>query len=128
LHLNIKAGLFKPDAEKFMREAVKLKYSKQDIDIATQIKMVDWLKTEILEGVATLFKALLQINRDAIADALSKIIIFSYLLGHKIGINFNTVDDKIISKLENSIQDAQGIAEWSNDLIQLKKHINKTQR
>lgn len=105
-----------------------MKYSKQDIDIATQIKMVDWLKTEILEGVATLFKALLQINRDAIADALSKIIIFSYLLGHKIGINFNTVDDKIISKLENSIQDAQGIAEWSNDLIQLKKHINKTQR
>jgi len=58
------------------------------IDVAKNLKIIEWLKAEMVDSVGALFKALLKTGNDAAADALAAIIIVAYLLGKRVGVSF----------------------------------------
>ena len=76
----------------------------REIDVAKNLKTIEWLKAELAASVGGLFKALLKTGNDAVADALAAIIIVAYILGRRVGMRFQLIDATITSKLSEKIK------------------------
>lgn len=100
----------------------------REIDIAKNLKVIDWLKAELIDAVAELFKSLLKSSSDAVCDALATIVILAYILGQKVGVSFAAVDSKIRHKLHISLDDSLGGEEWLGNLSELLGYLEKTKR
>lgn len=100
----------------------------KDIDITKNLKTIEWLKAELVDSVAALLKALLKTGNDMIGDAVANIIIIAYLLGRRVGVNFNSIDVQITSKLRTSIDESQEIGQWFGDLADLLNYLESKKR
>ncbi len=126
---NLEGRRTRPSCRTGKREvSLALNGKNRELDVAKNLKMVEWLKAELLDGVARLFKALLRSGSEPISDALASIIIICYLLARRVGINFLALDMKIKSKLQVSIDETPPEDEWSNNLNELKFYLEKVKR
>jgi len=105
-----------------------LKGEVKELDIAQNLKTIEWLKAELVDSVAALFKALLQKGNDAIQDAASTMVIITYLLARRVGVTFSALDQAIKEKLRTSIKESEEIGSWSGDLSELYKYLESKKR
>ncbi|WP_094549127.1 MazG-like family protein [Petroclostridium xylanilyticum] len=102
----------------------------REIDITRNIKMIEWLKSELLTDIAALFKELVNgvkdDAQDILADTLSNLIVICYLLAKRLGISYNTVDLKMENKLKLGILENHELEKWYGDLSELSKHLHST--
>lgn len=105
-----------------------MKLSDKGLDITHNIKMIEWLKSELLTDIAELFKRLVNGVKnetvDSLGETLSNLIMICYLLGKRLGISYNTVDLKIESKLKLGIIEEHELEKRYGDLSELSKHLN----
>ena len=102
--------------------------AKRDINIATNLKIVEWFKAELVDSVAVLFKSLLKAGNEATSDALANIIIITYLMGRRVGVSFQTIDMCLRYKLNTSINEAQEIEQWYGDLSELQRYLESKEK
>ncbi|SFX30761.1 MazG-like family protein [Thermoactinomyces sp. DSM 45891] len=95
------------------------------IHIAKNIKVVDWLKTEILDQIASLFRGLHYANQQMIIDSLSSILVSVYVLARRMGIPYREVDQVVTQKLREHMKEGHQLEEWYGDLSAMEKYINK---
>ncbi|PKM47411.1 MAG: hypothetical protein CVV03_03570 [Firmicutes bacterium HGW-Firmicutes-8] len=88
----------------------------QGVDIARNIRVIEWLKTELLGTVSALFKAMMKNSDEAIEDALASMVITIYVLARRVGISFAQLDIRVESKLRNAIKDKHEVEDWYGDL------------
>ncbi|MBO8137145.1 MAG: MazG-like family protein [Desulfotomaculum sp.] len=94
----------------------------QDSGIAKNIRVIEWLKADILASLAALFKAMVKGSEEKLLDALASLVITAYILGRRLGINFSRLDLKIESKLRQGIDDGHEVERWYGDLSQLLEY------
>lgn len=96
-----------------------------DIDITKSIRIIDWLKSELLTSIAELFATLIKgINdttKDNIASIISNIIVIAYLLAKRLGIEFEHIDIKAKEKLKLGIKENHDIEKNYGELSELLK-------
>jgi len=102
--------------------------SNQGVDIAKNIRIIEWLKTELLNTVAALFKAMLKGSEEVILEALAGIVIMTYVLARRLGINFARLDIKIESKLRSTIREDHEMEQWYGDLTAMLKYVSDKKR
>ncbi len=98
------------------------------IDITINIKIIEWLKSELLSSVASLFDLLIKGikgSQEAIIDTLANIIMVTYVLGKRLGIDYSSLDMRIEEKIRLGILESHKVESWFGDLSGLKKHINR---
>ena len=91
-------------------------------DITKNMKLIEWMKNEILMSVSELFNILFKGVRSAdegLQDILANIIMITYLLAKRLGISFNEIKEKI----SLGIKEDHSIEKWYGDLTNLKNHI-----
>lgn len=96
-------------------------------DITKNVKIIEWIKNEILMSVSDLFNLLFKGVKsidDALQDCIASIIMLSYLLGKRLGIDFYEIDYKIKQKVKQGIKEEHSIETWFGDLSDLEKHMN----
>jgi len=102
----------------------------RDIDITRNIKIIEWLKSELLQDVSSLFKILINGMReevhDSISETLSNIILISYLLGKRLGISYNAIELKIENKVKLGLIENHDVEKHYGDLSELAKHLNSS--
>jgi NTP pyrophosphatase (non-canonical NTP hydrolase) len=101
----------------------------KEFDIAKNVRLVEWLKSEILTSVAELFKMLaggMKETQDVIADCLASIILACYLLGKRLGIEFAAVDRKVEGKIRLGIIEEHDVETDFGDLSELSRHIKES--
>ncbi len=98
----------------------------KDIGIAKNLRVIEWLKAELVESVAALFKSLMRGSEEAARDALATVIITTYILGRRVGIGFRDVDVKVRDKLRLSIREAHEVEKWYGDLSGLLKYLEES--
>ncbi|EOD00030.1 MazG-like family protein [Caldisalinibacter kiritimatiensis] len=101
----------------------------KNIDITRNIKIIEWLKSELLTAVASLFELLVKgvkNSQDAISDILANIILLTYLLGRRLGVSFEKLDSKVESKLKLGIIEEHNIEKWYGDLNSLLEYFKRT--
>lgn len=69
--------------------------SKGHLDVAKSIRVIEWLKAEMVGSVASLLKSLVNGGEDLIADCLAGIIMTAYVLGKRVGIAYSKVDQRL---------------------------------
>ncbi len=95
----------------------------EDIDVTQNIKLVEKLKSELLSSVAELYSQMLSPNDTRnMTETFSEIIIFTYLLGNKLGIGSEAIDLKAASKLKLNIVEKNILYSESVNLL---KHISR---
>ena len=97
--------------------------SRGEIDIARNFKTIEWLKTELIGGVANLFRAMMQNSEDAIVDTLVNIIITGYLLCRRLGISPERLEAKMESKVKANMDAEHEMEKWYGDFSALYYHI-----
>jgi len=100
----------------------------RDIDITRNIKIIEWLKSELLTDLANLFKVLVNGMKeeihDSISETLSNLILICYLLGKRLGISYNSIEMKMESKIKLGLIENHDVEKYYGDLSELAKHLN----
>ena len=71
----------------------------QDTDITKNIRVIEFLKSELLTGVASLYQSLIKgtkVGQEVLVDILANLILVTYLLGKRLGLAFSVIDSKIM--------------------------------
>ncbi|WP_099189702.1 MazG-like family protein [Tepidibacter mesophilus] len=98
----------------------------RDLDVTKNIKIIEWLKTEILSSISALYEIMLKgasYTDETIQDILANIIMVTYLLGKRLGFSFSNIDRKIKEKIVRAINDDHKVEKWYGDLSELKDYI-----
>lgn len=100
----------------------------KEIDITRNIKIIEWLKAELLQEIANFFKILVNGMKeevhDSIANILANIILISYLLGKRLGISYNAIELKIEKKIKIGLVEQNDVEKYYGDLTDLSRHMN----
>lgn len=102
----------------------------KEIDITRNIKVIEWLKSELLADVADLFRILVSGMKEEIHETLSEslanIIVICYILGRRLGLNYNAVEIKMKNKIRLGILQSHEIEKQYGDLTELSKHLDSS--
>ena len=101
---------------------------RNNIDITKNIKIIEWLKSELLTTIASLFELLIKgakTGQEALVDVLANIILVTYILGKRLGISFSSIDMKIEDKIRLGILEEHRVEEWYGDLSNLRQYFNR---
>jgi hypothetical protein len=96
--------------------------------IAKNIKVIEWLKADLMASTAFLFKAMLRSNEERLLDALASMVLTCYVLGRRLGINFSRLDLRVEAKLRQGIDDDHEVEKWYGDLSGLLKYLVEKKR
>lgn len=100
----------------------------KEIDITRNIKMIEWLKSEMLTDIANLFKILVNGMREevheSLSETLSNIILICYLLGRRLGISYNAIEIKMENKIKLGLLENHDVEKYYGDISELAKHLN----
>ncbi|NLW22622.1 MAG: hypothetical protein GXY88_05105 [Tissierellia bacterium] len=99
---------------------------RRDMDIIKNLKTIEWLKSEMLTSLASLYELLLKGEEDIkedLEECISDIILYSYLLGRRLGLDYEDIDAKLKNKVKINILENHKIEKWYGDLTQLMEFI-----
>lgn len=100
----------------------------REIDIIKNMKTIEWLKAELLGNVSHLYKDMANnedTSRESLEDLISNIILESYILGKRLGIDYASLDRALQSNIKLNLVQEHKIEKWYGDLSSLKEHIDK---
>jgi len=96
---------------------------KRELDVAANGQVVEWLKAELVDSIASLFRSLLKAGNDATVDALANLVIITYVLGRRLGISFHVIEMRVKHKINSSINETKDFDLYSEDLVNLQKYL-----
>ncbi len=102
----------------------------KEIDITRNIKIIEWLKSELLADIADLFRILAnglkEEVHDSLAESLANIIVICYLLGRRLGLSYNNIENKARSRIRLGILQGHDTEKQYGDLTELSKHLDSS--
>lgn len=99
-----------------------------DLNIVKNVRIIEWLKAELLFASGTLFKAMIKNSEEVILDALAHLIMVCYFLGKRLGFSYAKVDARIEQRLESPEMQGHEIEEWYGDVTNLLQYVKERNR
>lgn len=100
---------------------------KNDMDIIKNLRTIEWLKSEMLTSVANLYEILVKGEddmREEVENLTSNIILLSYLLGKRLGLNYENINSSLQDKIKLNLIENHKIEKWYGDLSELLEFIS----
>lgn len=97
----------------------------KDPGSANELRLMEWMKADLVESVAALLKALVKNDQEDISDAVATVLISTYLLGQRAGVSYESMESMVKWKLANSL-DLQ--EDGRTDLMGLLKYLEQQKR
>ncbi len=100
----------------------------QETDITKNIKVIEFLKSELLTTVASLYQGLLKgsrVGQEVIQDALANLVMVTYLLGKRLGVSYSLIDYRILEKIRIGLLEEHVTEKWYGDLTDLGEYLKK---
>ncbi len=92
----------------------------------TRFQYAEWMKADLAEAVAGLYKSLLKNDVEDIGDSGASVLILNYLLCENAGVSFSALESRAKWKIGNSLSDMQG--EEDSQLLELKRYLEQQKR
>lgn len=105
--------------------------SNPNIDIARNMKTIEWLKAELLTNIAYLHKAFVNNDdntRENLEDIISSVILESYILGKRLGIDYQDMDLALEENIKLNLIKEHKIEKWYGDISELLEHIQSVEK
>lgn len=97
----------------------------KDMDVAKRAKIIEWLKTELVDQVAHLLKGIWEGSHHKMVDGLASIIACCYILGRRLGIPYRSLDEALLDKMKKHREDGHQLEDWYGDISALEDHLRK---
>jgi hypothetical protein len=97
-----------------------------NVDIGRNIKMIEFLKCELLNTVALLFETLLKSTKESqemLLECLANIILTTYALGKRLGFDYKIIDKKVQEKAKLHIIEEHHLEKWYSELSSLNQYL-----
>lgn len=94
-------------------------------EILRKLRIIEWLKAEMVTSVGQLYHAMAQNAEQAVEEALAGIVICCYILGKRLGIDFQSLDDAIFNKLSKNIKQEHEVEKLFGDLSEYQRHLRQ---
>lgn len=88
----------------------------QEPGIARNVRVVEWLKADLVASTAGVFRAMARGSEDKLVDALAGVVITCYVLARRLGIGFSLLDLRVEAKLRQNIEEGHEVERWYGDL------------
>lgn len=108
-----------------VKECFSMGQPERRMQFAKNVKMLDWLKTELLDQVSNLFKGLYHANQHLMIEAIASLLICIYVLGRRVGFTYREVDQVVTEKLRDHSREGHQLERWYGDLSTLEEYMNK---
>lgn len=96
----------------------------EQLDITKNIKMIEILKCQILNGVADLHTSLINsVEPNERAEIFADLVILIYILANKLGIDPSELENKINKKLKIGILDEKDY--FNEDIKEIFRYFNE---
>ncbi|MGI6685505.1 MAG: MazG-like family protein [Bacillota bacterium] len=105
-----------------------MKSNTGDMDIMKNLKVIEWLKAELVASVAALFKAMVKGSEELILDCITGIIITTYILGIRVGIPFSRIDLSVKTRLRDNSMKEHEVEKWFGDITNLRYYMEENRR
>ncbi|ARE89807.1 MazG-like family protein [Clostridium formicaceticum] len=96
-------------------------------DISRNLKMIDFLKCELLNTIALLFETMIKgvkNSQELVVECLVNLLLATYTLGRRLGFDYDMLDKKLQDKIKTSILEEHHLEKWYGDLSELNQHIS----
>ncbi len=101
----------------------------QTLNLSTNLRAVDNLKSEILSEVARLYQGLSDYDSEEIYDrvlqSVATIVAMDYILARRIGLDFETVDSKIAELTSIAEENNHELEVAFSDMSELRHYVRK---
>jgi hypothetical protein len=97
----------------------------RDMDLAKRAKIIEWLKTELVDQLAHLLKGIWEGSHHKIVDSLASLVSCSYILGRRLGISFRSLDEAVLEKMKKHRIEGHQLEQWYGDISALEEHMRK---
>ena len=99
-----------------------------DFNIVKNLRIIEWIKAEIVSGIGSLFKSMVKNNEEAILESMAWLITGCYFLGKRLGFSYAKIDTKIEQKLNSSPMQEHELEEWYGDVSNLSQYFKERSR
>lgn len=96
-----------------------------DSDILRRLRFIEWLKAELAAHLAALLHALAKNSERAIAEALAGLVVTSYVLARRLGLDFEKLDSEIGAWLARYSAKEHDVDKWTADYAELERYLNR---
>ncbi|WP_018130441.1 MazG-like family protein [Effusibacillus pohliae] len=96
--------------------------TRKDLDIAKNIKLIEWLKSELLDNLSGLFRGFLHGSESLLKDCLANIVVLCYLMARRLGIRYSQFDSLIVQRIRQNLEMETDFDAWQADLVMLEQH------
>lgn len=93
------------------------------LDVVRSARALEWLKAELAAATAYSFRGMARGDAEATLDALSDVLLHSYLIARRLGINLKRLDMRAAHKLAVNIGARHQLEEWYGDLSAVARHL-----
>lgn len=97
----------------------------REVDVAKRAKVIEWLKTELLDQTARLFKGIWEGSQDKVKDSLASLVTACYVLARRLGVSYQELDAEVVRKANQHMQENHSLEEWYRDLSAVEQHFRK---
>ncbi|WP_371375626.1 MazG-like family protein [Sporomusa aerivorans] len=97
----------------------------QESDILRKLRLIEGLKADLLAEVGKLYRAMVHSNREAIGEALAQVIIFAFVLGRRLGIDFSEMDEMVNTRLGHNIDQEPEVERWYGDMSEYRRYLRQ---
>lgn len=94
-------------------------------DIMRKLRFIEWLKAELTSHLAALLHAIARNSERAIAEALAGLVVTSYVLGRRLGVDFALLDREIADWLSRYTSKDHDVQSWTGDYADLERHLRQ---
>jgi hypothetical protein len=97
----------------------------KEVHIAKHVRVLEWLKSEIIDQVAVLFKGLYHTREQLIVDGIASLFVALYVLARRLGIPFQSLDQLALQKCREHRREGHQLEEWYGDLTALEHYLKE---
>jgi hypothetical protein len=106
-----------------------MQFFEKELDITRNIRMIEWLKSQILADVSNLFSLLVngfkEEVQEHVSDTLANLILVAFVLGKRLGTTYTAIQLKVESKIKLGIIENTDIEKYYGDLSELARHMRR---
>ncbi|HZJ76513.1 MAG TPA: MazG-like family protein [Oscillospiraceae bacterium] len=99
---------------------------KDSVDVGRNVKIIEFLKCELLNSVSAVFEAIYKGSKEGqqmIIEGLANIILVTYSLAKRLGVDYSSIDKKVQEKARLHILEEHHLEKWYGDLSNLYQHL-----
>ena len=97
----------------------------RESEILRKMRLIEWLKAELITQVGSLYQAMAKNSEQAICDSLAGLVANCYILARRLGITFDSLDRAVLKKVEQNIKSEHEVEKWFGDFSEYQQYLRQ---